>query len=112
MASTFSGCSRLISLNLKSFDFIICIDEQIATTLSNPLIIAKCGTEERQIDVNYYDKSINNWVQIIEGDKDILKKYNAKIDRISEDNIIKVTTRKKSLKKMLKKFKKSIDFKI
>lgn len=40
--------------NLKSFDFIICIDEQIATTLSNPLIIAKCGTEERQIDVNYY----------------------------------------------------------
>lgn len=40
--------------NSKSFDFIICIDEEIATTLSNPLIIAKCGTEERQINVNYY----------------------------------------------------------
>ena len=34
------------------------------------------------------------------------------IFNLEYDNIIKVTTRKKSLKKMLKKFKKSIDFKI
>ena len=69
--------------------------KRLFTKKKLPDISQSNENEKSKIDVNYYDKSINNWVQIIEGDKDILKKYNAKIDRISEDNIIKVTIFKK-----------------
>ncbi len=41
--------------NRKSFDFIICVDEEIATSLSRPVIIAKQGTNVlKRIDISYH----------------------------------------------------------
>jgi hypothetical protein len=41
--------------NIKSFDFIICIDGEIATTLFKPEIIVKQGENVlKKIDINYH----------------------------------------------------------
>lgn len=41
--------------NRKSFDFIVCVDEEIATSLTRPVIIAKQGTNVlKRIDISYH----------------------------------------------------------
>lgn len=41
--------------NRKSFDFIVCVDEEIATSLTKPVIIAKQGTNVlKRIDISYH----------------------------------------------------------
>lgn len=41
--------------NRKSFDFIVCVDEEIATSLTRPVIIAKQGANVlKRIDISYH----------------------------------------------------------
>lgn len=41
--------------NRKSFDFIVCVDEEIATSLTKPVIIAKQGMNVlKRIDISYH----------------------------------------------------------
>lgn len=41
--------------NRKIFDFIVCVDEEIATSLTRPVIVAKQGTNVlKRIDVSYH----------------------------------------------------------
>lgn len=41
--------------NIKKFDFIICVDEEIATSLTRPVIIAKQGVNVlKRIEISYY----------------------------------------------------------
>lgn len=41
--------------NRKNFDFIVCVDEEIATSLTKPVIIVKQGTNVlKRIDINYH----------------------------------------------------------
>lgn len=41
--------------NIKKFDFIVCVDEEIATTLTRPVIIAKKGVNVlKRIEISYY----------------------------------------------------------
>ena len=46
--------------NRKNFDFIVCVDEEIATSLSRPVIIAKQGTNVlKRIDVSYHPGNLS-----------------------------------------------------
>lgn len=41
--------------NRKNFDFIVCVDEEVATSLTRPVIIAKQGTNVlKRIDISYH----------------------------------------------------------
>lgn len=41
--------------NRKNFDFIVCVDGEIATSLTKPVIIVKQGMNVlKRIDINYY----------------------------------------------------------
>ncbi len=46
--------------NFKNFDFIVCVDEEIATSISRPVIIAKLGKNLlKDIDLSYHPGNLS-----------------------------------------------------